>query len=448
MGVRGLNPGGLDTKKLVEDLMKVERQPIDATKKRKEDIQVEKKEVEKLQTMLSELDSSLGTLKTEREFGVMKADSSNPDILEGVVGQGAMPGTYDFEVRGMSRSEKELAVGFPDVDDTPVGFGFMSIEKENGDAFEVVVEPGATLQEVANQINDSGSGVRAMIINTKEEQDPFRLLVLSEKSGKASKIFVDPDTTFLEFKEQVTGQNLDVLFEDVPITDEDNTLEGLVSGVSFQVKRAEPGTRIQVTIGHDVDKTVEKIKGFVEKYNAVANYVHEQFQVNPETKRGGILSGDGSLRYIMRALQSEIGTAANSGSKYINLSQIGISSDGKTGELKMDETKVRGALADDYEAVTALFAKTRLGSGAADRMSEKLRSFRDSATGVVKSRIRSLDKQIKNQDEQIDRQERGLAQKEDTLKRRFSALEGVMANAQSQGQFLAAKMGGGGGGGG
>jgi len=139
---------------------------------------------------------------------------------------------------------------------------------------------------------------------------------------------------------------------------------------------------------------------------------------------------------------------ANSGSKYINLAQIGISSDGKTGELKMDETKVRGALADNYEAVTALFAKTRMGSGAAERMSEKLRSFRDSATGVVKSRIRSLDKQIKNQDEQIDRQERGLAQKEESLKRRFSALEGVMANAQSQGAFLAAKMGGGGGGGG
>src|SRR5262249_23108860 len=155
---------------------------------------------------------------------------------------------------------------FPDKDKTPVGFGYMQIEREDKSPAELVVEPGATLDDVAKQINDLGAGVRATVINTKFSPDSFRLLVVSEKSGAEAKIHIDEDTTFLEFKEQVTGRNLDVLFEDVPVTDDKNVLDELVDGVKFTVKRAEPGTRVQVSINYDPDKTVDGIKSFVDKY--------------------------------------------------------------------------------------------------------------------------------------------------------------------------------------
>src|SRR5690606_37893822 len=118
-----------------------------------------------------------------------------------------------------------------------------------------------------------------------------------------AKIEIDEDTTFLEFKEQVTGKNLDVLFEDVPVTDEDNDLEELVSGVNFSVKRAEPGTRITMNVTHDVDATIGGIKSFVEKYNQIADWVHGQFEIDPETQKAGRLSGDGTVKTVMRQLQ-------------------------------------------------------------------------------------------------------------------------------------------------
>ena len=129
------------------------------------------------------------------------------------------------------------------------------------------------------------------------------LLVISNDSGKEVKNNANEDTTYLEFKEQVSGRNLDVLFEDVPVTDEDNSLEALVDGVIFNARRSEPGTRVQVNVTYDIDKTMESISAFIEKYNEVASFVNKQFIVDPKTNRAGILAADSSIKQIMRTLQ-------------------------------------------------------------------------------------------------------------------------------------------------
>ncbi len=428
---------------MVEKLIQAERIPLETANKRKELVVNEKKEFEKLQTHLTELDQALTGLKTRGDFFKLKVESSHPDIIEGTVSANAVLGNYEFEVRGMAKNEKELALGFPDRNETPVGFGFMMIEREDMEPAELTIEPGFTLEEVASQINDAQIGVKAMVINTKFQPDPYRLLIISEKSGKEAAINIDEDTTFLEFKEQVTGRNLDILFEDVPVTDEDNQLDELVEGATFYVKRAEPGTRVQVNITHDVDATMEGIKGFVEKYNTVASFINGQFAKNPDTDRAGVLAGDASIKTILRQLQSALGSPLNSSSKFNTLADIGITTDPKSGTLKLDETKVKAALAEDYEGVASLFIHSRAGAGAAERMASQLKGFRDPGNGIVRSRIRGLDKVIENQDKAIENRERLLTQREEMIRRKFTALEGQMAGMQQQGNFLAAKMGSG-----
>ena len=356
----------------------------------------------------------------------------------------ALPGSYEFEVRALARSEKELAMGFPDKDKTAVGFGFMQIEREDGDPLELEIPPDATLKDVAQQINDLGSGLRAMVVNTKYSPDSFRLLVLSEKSGSESKINIDPDTTFLEFKEQVVGRSLDVLFEDVPVTNDENTLTELIDGVTFNVKRSEPGTRVQVNIAYDVDATIEGIKGFVEKYNGIAKFVHDQFQLDPQTQKAGKLSADSSLRQVMRTLQSGLLNLQSSGGKFQNLADIGITTNPKSGELTLDDAKVKTALSDDYASVAGLFAQTAGSAGIASKLAESIKAFRDPGSGTVKGRQRTFETLIKNQDKEIERRQRMMEQKEQQIRRKFSVLENQMANMQSQGSFLSARFGGGG----
>ncbi len=444
MGVR--MPGmasGIDPK-MIDQLIQVEKIPVETAKKRREAVVEEKKEYEKLNTALNELDGALNKLKTRGDFNRLKVDSSNPDIIEGVAASMALPGSYEFEVRALARSEKELAMGFPDKDKTAVGFGFMQIEREDGDPLELEIQPDATLKDVAQQINDLGSGLRAMVVNTKYNPDSFRLLVLSEKSGSESKINIDPDTTFLEFKEQVVGRSLDVLFEDVPVTNDENTLTELIDGVTFNVKRSEPGTRVQVNIAYDVDATIEGIKSFVEKYNGIAKFVHDQFQLDPETKKAGKLSADSSLRQVMRTLQGGLLNLQSSGGKFQNLADIGITTNPKSGELTLDDAKVKTALSDDYSSVAGLFAQTAGSAGIASKLAESIKAFRDPGSGTVKGRQRTFETLIKNQDKEIERRERMMEQKEQQIRRKFSVLENQMANMSSQGSFLAARFGGGG----
>ncbi len=454
MGVRlpNLTNSSFDSGKVIEALMQAEKVPIESAKVRRETTKTERSELQRLSDYLNELDSALNSLKTRTDFYKMKAESSHPDIIDGIVDNYALIGNYEFEVRGVAKAEKELAYGFPDKDETPVGFGYIEIIRDDlDDPLDVTIEPGSTLQDVANQINDAEAGVRAMVINTKytededgEETGSYRLLVISEKSGREAKVEIDPDTTFLEFKEQVTGRNLDVLFEDVPITDEDNTLDELLDGVTFNVKRAEPGTRVQVQVAHDVEKTVESIKTFVEKYNQVAAFIHKQYQEDPETKARGLLAADSSIRTVMRSLQNSLGMPLDTGGKYNTLADVGITTNPKSGELQLDETKVKGALADDYDSVASLFIRTPTGDGAAQRLAEQLKSFRDSASGVLRTRMRGLDQVIKSQDAEISKKEDQLGQREQTMRRRFTALEGQLASAQNQSSFLAGKFGGGG----
>lgn len=445
MGIKffpGLKQAGIDPA-TIDKLKEVQRVPLESAKKRKDKVIKEKEEVDKLGNLLSGLDSALNSLKTRYDFYKLKLDSSHPDIIDGTASAGALLGTYEMEVRAMARAEKELAYGFPDKDDTPVGFGFMLIEREDGDPVEVVVEPYTTLQELANQINDAQAGVRAMVINTKYQPDPYRLLVVSEASGKEARIYLDEDTTFMEFKEQVTGRNLDVLFEDVPVTDEDNVLDDLIGDVTLNIRRSEPGTRVQISIIHDIDATVESIKSFVEKYNEVASFINNQYVEDPQTGSYGLLSGDSSVKYVMRQLQSSLMGIQKANEKFNTLVDIGITTNPKTGVLEFNESKVRQALTENYDSVANIFIRSTKSTGIAELMSQKLANFRDPATGVMRTRVRSLDKIIENQDAEIARRERQLEDQEKAINRRFSALEGTLGSLMSQQDFLKSRFGAG-----
>jgi flagellar hook-associated protein 2 len=444
MGVRVNTGSGIDPQ-LVNKLVELERQPIKKIESRKKDIEEERKQFREFTTLVSELGQSLNGLRNPSDFRKLKADSSHPDIIDATVDNLAVPGSYEIEIRNLARTQKLLAEGFPDKDQTPVGFGYMSIELDDGNTFDIDIDPDAsTLQDVAKQINEANAGCKALILNTKEnledpDADSFRLLVISEKSGKAGKVYIDPDTTYLEFKEQMTGRNLEMFFEDVPIFDDDNSVEGLLPGLVLNAKRAEPGTKVTLKIDYDADKTLESINNFVTSYNKVSDFIDKQFQIDPNTNKAGTLSKDNTLKQLQRGLQSALQYQGTG--KYRNLAEIGITSDPKTGALKIDATKVKKALADDYDGVAELFVQTERGAGFGTRMSDTVRYAQNQQTGVLGSKEREYKRTLSNFDDDIARKERNAAQRAEGIKRKFAALEGLINGMNSQGQAIAARLG-------
>ena len=426
----GMGPGSSSS--MVEKIVASESAPIESSKQRRESIVAKKNEFQNLDTLLSKLQGTADSLKMPSGFRKLILDSSHPDIISGSVSNLAEVGSYEMEVSSLARSDKQLAVGFPDKDKTEVGFGFMRVGLK-GALHEVVIEPGSTLRDVAAKINDSSQGVRASIVNTGATEDPYRLLISSLEAGEDAITDIDSDTSFTEFKNQVKGIGLAVNFEGVNVKRKSNALDDLIDGVNLKVAKAEPGTNVTVNVRHDVDRTSEGVKDFVKQYNEVQSFSRKQGQKDAATAQTGQLTGDGALRRVSGSLQAAVAS--------VSLVAAGVTTNPKNGELQIDDAKLREALTTNYEGVANLFATGEHGPGLAARMSDAIKGLQDRTSGAVATRLKGMDQRIKAQDKDIAHKEERMEQRKIQLQRTYANLDSKMAGMKSQGQMLSARIG-------
>lgn len=439
MKIQGL--GGFAGPGMVDSILESEKLPINAAKERKDHISSNRNEFKTFDGLLDSFGKSLDSIKTKRSFTKLSLESSHPELLEGSISAFAQPGSYEFEIEGVAKQARELGFGFADKDKTPVGFGFMKVGVGNA-IHDITIPPGSTLQDVAQKINENATNVKAMVINTGDKEDPFRLMVSSLESGKEAVLNIDPDTTFNEFKGISNPQDLKVKFEGVDVRRAGNKLDDLIDGVSLNAKRAEPGTRIQVDVKQDIDQTSQGIKDFVKQYNEISSFARNQSVVNPSTGKAGPLSGDSALRASVRQLQGNISNS-RVGKDGPSLADIGITTDPHSGSLSLDETKLKDALTKNYDGVASVFANSEQGPGIAQKLSETIHQLRDRSTGAVSQRLKGMDQRIKQQEQAISRSEERLADKRKHLEKTFASLDAKMAGMQNTSEFLGARFGGG-----
>ena len=434
VGASGAGPmlGGVSGSSMVDQIMAAEATPIASAKERRTQSTGRRDDIKSLDGLLSKLKTSADNLKLPSGFKKSKLESSHPDILSGTAADGALPGSYEIEVEGLAKAARQLSFGFPDSDKTAVGFGYMRVGLPEGQE-DVVIKPGATLKDVAAAINDKVQGVRASVINTGFKEDPFRLLVSSIASGDEIDLEIDPDTTFTEFKSQVKPQDLKLKFEGVDVKRSANALNDLVDGVSLKVAKAAPGTNVTVTVANDVDRTADGVREFVAHYNEIQSFAKKQSTPDAATGRAGGLSGDATLRQVSSSLQRSVSEKS--------LTSVGITTDPKTGELKIDDSKLKDALSRDYDGVASIFSSTATGPGLAAKMSDAVKALQDRTSGAVATRLKGIDERIRRQDDEISRKEERMSQRRAQLERTFSSLDAKMATMKSQGQVLGARLG-------
>jgi flagellar hook-associated protein 2 len=445
IGPNMMGPGAIDTQQFVDQVMEAERAVVTQKEGRRERVLAEKNEYSNLSDMLGGLGGLAGGMKSAQEFTALKFESSHPEIFDGVVSGAADVGRYEIEVDQLASPDRFLDTGFADPDTAELGFGFMAIEKADGTSHELTIEPGSNLRQVADQINDSGMGVKAMIVNTGAAENPFRLMVSSADTGEKANIRIDPDTTFLEMDHLRQAGDMKLKFEDVEVKRPDNAFRDLLNGVEMTAKKAAPGTKVSVEIKHDADKTFASISDFVGKYNTLASHINGRFQALAQN--GGQQPQDGvradsNMRSIMRSLQSEV--AGSRGQRQISsLADIGITTNAKTGELTVDEQKLKKALSTDYSAVRDIFVSGEHGAGLAERIEGVVKRFKDPQSGAISNRMKSLDQNIRNQDKEIERQNERLAEREAQLKSRLATMQDKISQMNSQGAVISARLGGG-----
>jgi len=147
---------------------------------------------------------------------------------------------------------------------------------------------------------------------------------------------------------------------------ETNVISDAIQGVTLTLNGRTSGTPVTVTVHEDTAAVKEKIKAFVEAYNAVKTFLNEQTSYDAAAKTGGVLLGNYAAEIVESQLSSMVTGAApgfqEGTDTFTHLAQIGIHTVGQAdknvdlGLLKIEENQLDGALSVDLDAVIKLFA--------------------------------------------------------------------------------------------
>mgnify|MGYP006281089195 CR=1 FL=1 len=186
-----------------------------------------------------------------------------------------------------------------------------------------------------------------------------------------------------EFTEVQTAQNAQIRVDGYPSSDwierETNSADDIIEGVSLNLQTTTAGSPVTVTVSEDRGTVKDKIRGFVDAYNAVRTFLNEKTRYDAATDTSGLLLGNYGATLAESQLRNAVVTPPpgfrDATDTYTLLGEIGVESlglsDDKTtlGTLSVDEDRLEEALGDDFDGVVDLFAADFAGESNSDYLS-------------------------------------------------------------------------------
>lgn len=467
---------GLDTDAIVDAMLQVERVPNQRREREIRILESKNEILNDLTSALSDLSSKAKALESTNDFLSYTGTSSDETTAKLAVSGLSTRGSYDLEVTQLSSSQRNYSKGYASAEEAIFDSGpdrTLTITM-GGEDTTITVEAGDSLSDVAAKINSSGADVSAGLF---KGSDGFRLQVAGNKTGASNAVTFGGDfETELELSANQASEAKDAtaLLDGFEITSDTNTFGEVMPGVTLQVFKVqeEGDAPLHLEINPDQDEVKSKVQGLIKSFNAVIDIVQQQTGKGkgPET-----LSGDSTVRMIESRLRQAISGVSSKlkGKDGENLSLAGIfNSDKNTGKLSLDNSKFNEILSKDFEGTARHFTghedpddSSKKVAGLADRimlMVEDLTGISkitvqaseggeddegessSSSTSVggaregslIGARQKGISQRIKGNRDRIAAHERYLESYETQLRMQYSALEEMMSQLNSQGNYL------------
>ncbi len=212
-----------------------------------------------------------------------------------------------------------------------------------------------------------------------------------------------------------------------------NTLS-VGEGIDITVRRAsaEP---VVVTVALDQKAQTATAEAFVKEIAALLTRIDNGSKATVggvgQSTTLGVFTGDSTVRNLRSALASAMQHPVDG----VSPSTIGISISGK-GVLSIDTEKFAAAMAEDPDAVQAMF------SDIATRVGEVSTRYSDKYDGMLTQRITGQEAELKTLRTQVERWDVRLEQRRATLERTYSQLEVQLSKLQSQSSWLTSQLAG------
>ncbi len=151
-----------------------------------------------------------------------------------------------------------------------------------------------------------------------------------------------------------------ITVDNATIVKSTNTITDAIEGITLNLLQADSTETLNLSVTSSSSTALSAIEEFVESYNNLTEFIQEQLSYDPEDGTTNPLIGDPTLLEIQRKISNSISGVIPglSTESYTNLSQIGITSDYKTGELEIDNNVLSRALSANPDNVAKLFIGT------------------------------------------------------------------------------------------
>lgn len=439
---------------MIDQLMAIEKRPLVQMSERKTTMESQKNAWNDVRTRLNNLFEKIKVLQNSDTFSSMKATGGESATI--TASKNSPEGVYEVFVEQLAT--KTSVIGGKIVEasgDSTKALGLTGKFSINGTTEkpnEIEISTTDTIRTVADKINaiSKESGVRASIIDN-------RLVLNNVDTGKKKIELKNTDGTILDNlglgdtlankRQEILGQDAKFKVNGVEVIRDSNTVKDVVEFTTINLTKAhEVGAFDTITISKDTSKVEEAVKGFVDQYNSTMTFISDQLKAGSPDDGGekrGTLASDGSLMRLQSTLRTMVTSSlSNEKTAIKDLSQLGVSTVDRFGQLTFDASKLKEKLEEDPIQVQNFFmSKNSEGKdiGLVPKINSYIDSF-SSSTGIIKGKTDSFERSIKEVNKQVDAFTLRMERKEQYYISMFSKLDTAMMEAESQMGWLTSQI--------
>ncbi|WP_374723530.1 flagellar hook-associated protein 2 [Calidifontibacillus erzurumensis] len=482
MRIGGL-ASGMDIDSIVNDLMKVERMPLEKLKQKKQILEWQRDDYREMNKLLKELDDLIFN-GVFRQSTFLKKSVSVSDETKLTAKAVNVPANLSLQLEVTQLATAASWITTKQVNYTAGNkeliFSVLDPGASEEREVKISISENDTLDDVIAKFNKSGLGVTAFTIGSGSDLD---IVFTNNKTGSGGGIKVtDEDTKqfmealgfeFNQDNELVhdesdnKGSDAKIKINGYEMTQKSN--EFTFNGLNITLKNVTDSP-VTISTSTDVDAILDTIVQFVDKYNKVIETINskitqeryrsyhplsdeekeamteKQIEMWEEKAKSGLLRNDSILMSGLNQMRIDLYSKVG-GASLSQLAEIGIKTSSnymERGKLIIDEAKLREKIAEDPDALYKLFNNN-------DESYENkgiARRLRDTISGIV-SKIEqkagntfktnqqfAIGRNLLDIEKSIDRFEDRLLQIEDRYWRQFTAMEKAIQKANSQTMYL------------
>lgn len=408
-----------------------------------------------LQSALEAVQKAAGVLGKPETMAAIKGSVTGGTALTAVITAegalagkpGAVAGQYTIDVKSLASAQRLQSGAVADRTAKNGDTGSFEVELADGTKHTVDLKGDTSLNGIVKAINaDDKSGLRATVINDGNGNN-YLMLTAKDTGVQASvkNITVTGDQSLkdvLSFSTAADGTttgmantkatDAEVVINGITVKSGSNSISSAIDGVTLNLTETTPDGK-PITLKLEADNSVasKAVQDFVKTYNALQTTIKNLTAFDAKAATNQPLTGDGTTRSIQSSMTNALQAVLGGGSVG-SLADLGITTDPLTRQLKLDQTKLDKALAENPGDVTKLMTGD-------DGMAKKFdAAFKDvlGTNGSLKTRTDGLSKSMSDLDAQQKRAKAASDAEMDQMRTRFVALDKYVSQLAVTGNYL------------